>query len=385
MDLLWIASFGCIHVGTKWCSHVDWTNANGGYISLSSKESVNITNGRIKVKPEGLPKNMRTSVQIVLGIMFLLAFETFKLGMNNAPYSVLRKLCAVLIRGSSFIHTALNVGTQKQHSSLLIIHRYINNYTNGSNKFLNILWMGIAPESMLRPYKNNNNNNDGGSVWVWPSSPPDDDDDDGGGGITREPAIIVHLKGAMDQTAFAYRLARRTGYRVLLLSYPLDAPSSQEQGQFIAAELNKLWDQDSQRRIILSAVSGGAPAALEALVVLRDSKAGGVVSGATFISPLVVKGDEHGVSSPTPVDRHVPLNVGLPPLYIQASAEDPLQNHAQLLHEQCNQDTTQLETIPYGPHSIALYSDLVGSEATTALNALGDWMRDNVVKAQGQE
>jgi acetyl esterase/lipase len=362
---------------------------------------------------------MRTSVQLVLGILFLLAFETFKLGLSNAPWSVGRKLVAVTLRGAALVTTVSGTGRDGMSSQLSIhmtISQWLTPYiakttphceTHGwydwsevemfrhpsfAASFVNRLWAGFAPESAIRSYTAGGV----GSFWVYPNSPPDEEDGASAAASPREPALIVHLHSGGfvhdDESAFAYRLARRTGYRVLVLAYPLapEYSSSQQRGALVAEILSSLHDQDPQRRILLSAARFGATVGAEALLALRDKRAGGVVSAVALVSPVVAghstRSEDHqlrcalSMVNSTLLERDKVSWEGLPPVYVQVSAGERMEEHVSSFYKRISNEKTHLEVVPNSPEAVALYSDLVGSEATAALNNLGDWLRDQVKK-----
>lgn len=227
---------------------------------------------------------MRNDVQIVLAIALMLGWQAHLNGMDNAAATLSRKFVILASKGYAFVAPAQGpwvtpdafvapsgrlaayyaIAAKLAPPAASLEHcaktgsfnadelqQLRERGTVGLNRFRQTLVSGVAPLSAQADASGFPQ----GSLWI--DTAPDDAD-------TREVPVIVHLHGGggvagspRRESGYAYKLASRSGYRVLLLAYPLAPEAHSTRGQAVADAILKLHNENPRRHIVLSSASAG--------------------------------------------------------------------------------------------------------------------------------
>lgn len=355
---------------------------------------------------------MHWALQLVLGLLFVFGLEGFRLGTGNAPVGGTRKFLSLSMRGAALVAPTRDGATGRLTVLEHVARRLAEPVPadceasgrfsardiallrqSTAPPFVRQLLQGIAPESVLSPGPE-------GSLWVEAAAV----DDEARGEHEHTTPVVVHVHGgyvaggpaALTDATLAYRLAVRTRYRVLLVSYPLapDATAVQ-QGAAVAQVIRTLFDANVDRPIALTSSGAGAVVALQALLTLKRTKHQAMVARVALLSPLVSEGAElpanvEDALLPASLRRCLAdayrtasngtLTAGdlqhMPPMLLQAGEEEAAHHDAQLLASlvQSGGGTAVLDTMPRAVHVMAAYSDMC-FEGAEALRRVAEFVK----------
>ncbi len=361
--------------------------------------------------------------QVILGIAFMFAFQAFKFGPSQAHIGVGRivmkwgfrlgglfashkdkawvtpgaseppsgRLALLQSMLSGQHETVLPAKLQASciekgvFSSEAIAHMRAN-FPNTAGKMMS----EIVPEAHAKAAEGFPE----GSLWIDTDLTIEDDTAPvlvmlhGGGGVSGSP---------LAEKPFAYTLHKATGYRALVLSYPL-APdtSAVAAGKVVADAIAKLGN----RPVILTATSGGAWAALHAVLDHKAAPRAIVLVGPTVAARALPShsGNEHkdfftaamlrcmqaanypaGTVSLEDKDWKPLANM---PVFVQVSSSEMLLDDAHLLAAKLKavgSSRVTIDEIPHAPHVLVAAQDVV-PEANAAAARIRDWIKTEMAK-----
>lgn len=364
---------------------------------------------------------MRNDVQLVLGILFLLAYQGFELGVSNAPLGVARKFVKLGFRVTAVVlsffkrdhwTTKASITSSRSLAGLqYLLHGLNQNLATTPDcvekgefstqdlenlrkrTILPKLLYGIAPE---RGVSDASKDFGQGSLWV-----------DIGKDEDMDIPVIIYIHGFMGvvsgspdaEAGFAYKLSKASGYRVLMLGLPLMPEHKAEDAANLVLEaVGKLKKQNPDRAVILFSVSAGGYVLSRALFSLRDKKPKDIVCS-VFVSPVVGGGDSRE-SYKSEKEASFPLSWvkclhhlqkwsalkqrwnGMQPIYIQTSAGEVARDQAAGLKNLIKKGGGEVfwDEIHNAPHAVALFNDYC-EEGNVALQRISDWIKLKVRKS----